>query len=577
MFGQMKIKTTILSILAVLAGGYLLLLAMVQLSSTATHRRMSEISSSLFPAALKMQEAEAAFERMKRHYGDAVVLQDFKSLDGAEKDAEAAAAALEDVKTSLGAAPELGKQADDLLAQFSLIRSRDHDTYTAILGAKDGPSEDLMAQVGALGKDNKAFSDTMVSFDKTIATNFQNQLDAVDAYSARSQLTGLVMLVFVVLVCAIAWWVIQHKIVRPLSALALRMQDIADGDLTRRVEVNGRNEIDEAGTWFNVFIGRIEEIVRSVAEHASTLGQAATELAATARETAGQAAQQQEKAGRITTTMNEMSSAIQEISQTTQSAAMDARKAEESAQAGGETVQATVLTIGNLLKANEETSTKIEELGRSSDAIGRIINVIDEIAGQTNLLALNASIEAARAGEHGRGFAVVAGEVRRLAERTSAATKEIDVTVHAIQEGTKVAVEAMRASMHHVQDGVNSARSAGEALTSIIHGSESVQKMVTQIAAAATEQSHSTQSVSANVGEIATIIEQTASSSEQSVEACQQLELLANELTSLVGAFKVGQGGEDGNATTQRSSAGTAASRNTPLHGFGRAVSAISS
>jgi methyl-accepting chemotaxis protein len=272
-----------------------------------------------------------------------------------------------------------------------------------------------------------------------------------------------------------------------------------------------------------------------------------------------------------------MSSAIQEISQTTQSAAMDARKAEESAQAGGETVQATVLTIGNLLKANEETSTKIEELGRSSDAIGRIINVIDEIAGQTNLLALNASIEAARAGEHGRGFAVVAGEVRRLAERTSAATKEIDVTVHAIQEGTKVAVEAMRASMHHVQDGVNSARSAGEALTSIIHGSESVQKMVTQIAAAATEQSHSTQSVSANVGEIATIIEQTASSSEQSVEACQQLELLANELTSLVGAFKVGQGGEDGNATTQRSSAGTAASRNTPLHGFGRAVSAISS
>jgi methyl-accepting chemotaxis protein len=153
----------------------------------------------------------------------------------------------------------------------------------------------------------------------------------------------------------------------------------------------------------------------------------------------------------------------------------------------------------------------------------KIINVINEIAGQTNLLALNAAIEAARAGEHGRGFAVVAGEVRRLAERTSEATKEIDQTVRAIQQGTTEAVEAMRSSMGHVQSGVDSARSAGEALTSIIHGSESVQKMVTQIAAAATEQSYSTQSVSANVAEIATIIGQTASSSQQSVEACQQL------------------------------------------------------
>jgi len=100
----------------------------------------------------------------------------------------------------------------------------------------------------------------------------------------------------------------------------------------------------------------------------------------------------------------------------------------------------------------------------------------------------------------------------------------------------------MRSSMNHVQSGVASANSAGEALTRIIHGSESVQKMVTQIAAAATEQSYSTQSVTSNVTEIASIIEKTAASSQQSVEACQQLALLANELTGLVGAFKVGQG-----------------------------------
>jgi methyl-accepting chemotaxis protein len=543
MFQSSMIKTKILRVLAVLAGGYLLLLGMVQLSSSATHSRMSQISASLFPAALRMQEAEAAFERMKKHYGDAVVLQDPKSLDGAEKDAEATAAALQQVKSVLPSSAELGKQADGLLAQFSSIRSRDHDTYAAILAAKDGPSDDLMAQVGALGKDNKALSDGMAAFDKAIAANFQTQLDTVDSYSVRSRIAGLVLAVLALAACAFTWWLVQYKVVLPLRSLALRMQDIAegDGDLTRRVEVHGRNEIDEVGIWFNVFIGRVEEIVRRVAEHASTLGSAATQLAATAHETADQASKQQQQAERITTAMAEMSSAVQEISQTTQSAAEDARKAEETAQTGGHTVQTTVQTIGDLLIANQETSSRIEELGRSSDAIGRIINVINEIAGQTNLLALNASIEAARAGEHGRGFAVVAGEVRRLAERTSSATKEIDITVHAIQEGTKVAVEAMRSSMSHVQSGADSARSAGEALTSIIHGSESVQKMVTQIAAAATEQSYSTQSVSENVNEIASIIQQTASSSQQSVEACQQLSRLANELTSLVGSFKVGQ------------------------------------
>ena len=544
MFSNMRIKTRILGTLAVLAGGYLVLLAMVQLSATTTHNRMSMISSSLFPAALRMQDAQTSFERMKKHYGDAVVLQDAKSLDGAEKDAVTATGALQQVQAALASSPELEKQADSLFAQFSSIRMRDHDTYAAILGAKNGPSDEMMAEVGALGKDNKMLTDAMVEFDKTISASFQKQLDAVDASSLRSRVAGFAMLGFVVIVCAAAWWVVQSKVVLPLHSLAIRLQDIAEGegDLTRRIEVTGRNEIDEVGIWFNVFIGRIEKIVRLVAEHATTLGQAAAELAATAHETAGQAAQQQQQVELIATAMSQMSSAVHEISQTTQSAAVDARKAEESAHSGGQTVQTTVQAIGNLLTANQETSSRIEELGRSSDAIGRIVNVINEIAGQTNLLALNASIEAARAGEHGRGFAVVAGEVRRLAERTSSATKEIDVTVNAIQEGTKVAVEAMRSSMSHVQSGVNSARSAGEALTSIIHGSESVQKMVTQIAAATTEQSYSTQSVSENVNEIAAIIQQTATSSRRSVEACQQLSRLANELSGLVGSFKVGQG-----------------------------------
>jgi methyl-accepting chemotaxis protein len=128
--------------------------------------------------------------------------------------------------------------------------------------------------------------------------------------------------------------------------------------------------------------------------------------------------------------------------------------------------------------------------------------------------------------------------------------------------------------MSYVQTGVASAKSAGEALTSIIHGSESVQKMVTQIAAAATEQSYSTQSVTTNVSEIASIIERTAASSQQSVEACQQLARLANELSSLVGSFKVGLPEDD---RTANHTLGQAVSATLPLHGLNHAAAALSS
>jgi methyl-accepting chemotaxis protein len=550
MFGRLKIKTGIMAILAILSSGYLVLLGIVQLSATATHSRMSGISASLFPAALRMQEAEASFERVKKHYEDAVVLQDATSLKAAGKEADVCADALGGARDALAPMPDLSKQADAILDEFNSLRTRDHQVYSAILAAKGTASDDQMAQVGALAKDNKALTDAMSGFDKTIAANFQDQLRAVDNYSLRARFTGLAMLIFAMIACTGAWWIVQRKVVMPLQALAVRMQDIAqgNGDLTRRAETHGHDEIDEVASWFNVFIGRIEQIVRSVALNANQLDLAAADLARSARETAAQAEEQQNQAARIATTMNEMSSAVREISVTTQSAAEDARKAEESAHTGGETTRATANSIREALQANQATSAKIEELGQSSGAIGKIVHVIDNIAAQTNLLALNASIEAARAGEHGRGFAVVAGEVRRLAERTSVATKEISQTISAIQTGTSEAVEAMRSSMRHVETGVESARSAGESLESIIRGAESVQKMVTQIASAATEQSYSTQSVNNNVNEIVKIVERTAESSQRSVEACESLSKLASGLTQLMSEFKVDAQDPPGNS-----------------------------
>ena len=536
-----SIKARILGILGVLAVGYLLVLAVVQFTAAATHQHIDEVRASLFPAALQLQEAEAAFQQLQKRYKDAVLLEDPNALPLAEKDAEAVESALNGLQALLAGDPELSKDAEALSRRFSSIHSRSRVAYAVMLNSKDGASRELQEQAAELKNDNDELAAAMAELDRSVAAQFRDQLGLIDNLSNRSRSIGWVMLIVALVGCFGAGSVLQFKVFAPLERLARRMQDIAegDGDLTDRVEIFGHDELDEVGIWFNVFIERVEEIVVSVTRNSRLLTNAALGLAETARETAREAAMQQEQAMRITTSMDEISTSVLEISKTTRRAANDAREAEKNAHTGGQTIHSTVDTIQLLLGANQSTATKIEELGTASQAIGKIVQVIDEIANQTSLLALNAAIESARAGEHGRGFAVVAGEVRRLAERTTNATREIDITVRAIQTGTAEVVDAMRVSMRHVEGGMSSARSAGEALASIIQGSENMQQMVTQIASASSEQSSATQSVNANLNEIAKIGTRTTGSSARAVQACDHLATLAQDLNHLVGSFKV--------------------------------------
>jgi methyl-accepting chemotaxis protein len=536
-----SIRARILAILGMLGMNYLLLLAMVQLTAGAIHRHMERVSSTLFPASLQLQKAETSFDQLEKRYKEAVLLEEPSALADADKNADAVTAALNSLSNTVSESPDLTARVGDISAQFSGIRSRSQETYGAMAASRNNISDDLQARASALAMDNQRLGASLQELDRSLVTQGREEFQETVVWSSRSLIAGWAMLVFGMLGLAGTWWVLQFKVILPLEHLGCRMRDIAegDGDLTARVEVHGRDELAEVGRWFNVFIERIEQIVLRVTENARALKDAASGLAGIAHETASQSEMQRDQAMHITISMGEISTAVHQISETTQNAARDARKAEENAHTGGETIQSTVSSIQQLLVANQSTATKIGELGQASDAIGTIIGVIEEIANQTSLLALNASIESARAGEHGRGFAVVAAEVRRLAERTSRATGEVDQMVRDIQSGTAEVVEAMRSSMSHVESGVGTARSAGEALASIIQGAEALQKMVTQIATASTQQSSATQSVNTNLNEISNIIEHTTNSSARSVVACDRLSNLAADLNELVGSFKV--------------------------------------
>jgi methyl-accepting chemotaxis protein len=279
----------------------------------------------------------------------------------------------------------------------------------------------------------------------------------------------------------------------------------------------------------------------SIASTAENVSGSSREISATASQAASSAENQKQQVGQIATAMLEMSQTVREVSQHSNTAAHSAQSAAESAREGGSLMEGVLAWMRDIVRGAGESAANIEQLGARSNEIGRIVGVIGEIAEQTNLLALNAAIEAARAGEQGRGFAVVAGEVRRLAERTAAATQEIAAVIQSVPSITVDAVQQMRSGTAAVEQGVQATGKAGESIQRIIREADTVGSMVAQIASSATQQAAATEQVTASMSQISELAIESAEGSQLSAHACEQLFDLALGLQNMVARFNVGQ------------------------------------
>jgi methyl-accepting chemotaxis protein len=221
-------------------------------------------------------------------------------------------------------------------------------------------------------------------------------------------------------------------------------------------------------------------------------------------------------------------------------AAETAKNAGATATSGGRIVEETIEGMNRISEVVHHSAQTVEELGKSSDQIGEIVQVIDDIADQTNLLALNAAIEAARAGEQGRGFAVVADEVRKLAERTTKATKEIASMIRQIQKDTTGAVESMMRGKKEVEDGKALADKAGASLKEIMDGARQVVDTVTRVAAASQEQASASEQISRNIDAISNVTQESAAGTQQIARAAEDLNRLTANLLALLGQFSLG-------------------------------------
>jgi methyl-accepting chemotaxis protein len=316
------------------------------------------------------------------------------------------------------------------------------------------------------------------------------------------------------------------------------------------VRVTSNDEIGQAAVALNSMKNSLHELVLSIAATAEHLASASEEISSGASQSVETARVQADQTRQVATAMQQMSSTVQEVSEHSRKASDSSHQAAQAARQGGEVVEQTLSTMRSIAESSKTVAARIAELGKSSEQIGKIVAVIDDLADQTNLLALNAAIEAARAGEQGRGFAVVADEVRKLAERTTKATQGIGAMIESIQMETRNAVEAIELGSRDVEVGVEKTTASGTALEEIIQMSEQVGDMISQIATAATEQSSATEQVNANVAQISSLTQGSSSAAEQTAKACAELSAMALDLQNLVNQFTLGSGSRS-NGTSQ--------------------------
>jgi methyl-accepting chemotaxis protein len=368
---------------------------------------------------------------------------------------------------------------------------------------------------------------------------YKIQLDRRDEESAQARTWQILAALLALLFGVVAALVITRQITRPLQQTMEAVERIANGDLSRDLQVTRRDELGVLQQGIQRMGATLRELIGGIRDGVTQIASAAEELSAVTEQTSAGVNSQKVETDQVATAMHEMTATVQEVARNAEQASVAATSADEQARQGDKVVAEAIAQIEKLAEEVRRSTEAMNTLQKESDKIGSVMDVIKAVAEQTNLLALNAAIEAARAGEAGRGFAVVADEVRGLAQRTQKSTEEIEGLVAGLQAGTQQVANVMLSSRGLTDSSVELTRKAGTSLENITRTVSNIQSMNQQIAAAAEQQSSVAEEISRSILNVRDVSEQTAAASEETAASSVELARLGNQLQMMVSHFRV--------------------------------------
>ena len=361
---------------------------------------------------------------------------------------------------------------------------------------------------------------------------------AVTAQSESTLVKFGSMLVFIVLGgifgCANIW-----SINRPIQRAINYLQTMARGDLTQDIRTLRRNEFSMMITAMRELQDSMRAIISGIKNTADHLEDSSEQLSCTATQIVAGTEEASVQSEVVTSSVDQMASISSSIAQSCQEMSGSANQTGSATQSGSETIGKMKTIMGEIESMVIGTMEAVKALGANSERIGDIVVAIEDIADQTNLLALNAAIEAARAGDQGRGFAVVADEVRSLAERTTRSTQEIQAIIGSLQGDVKNVVRSMEQSAGSVRIGTTDVRLSSEAIGVIKGHIEPLLRYVSQVAAAAQQQSVTSAGITGSMRDISRVIQVAASGAQQTEHAAVELSRSSRELQQMVNRFRL--------------------------------------
>jgi methyl-accepting chemotaxis protein len=524
----------------IVVGGIAGLAVTLAFSYNATSRNkvtLENVRDIYFPALERLDANLVRLDKIKESYSAAVIAGEEEMLGEIADLASALTQALREVATlESSEQSEVKRLLEEFFAYIKTSDALSHGMINETLLPKAVQSQmkEMNEQLAAVEEDLHRFR----------GRSYQRFIDAIDKAnkdSADTLITGIVIGAIIALMLGLTGFFIGNSITHNITTVVNSLRAMArdDGDLTTRLKSTSNDEIGSLVESFNTFVNKLQGVIVEVKGSTGRVAEAASAMKQVSETSAMSMNSQQQEINQVMTAMAGMTHSVESVSDSAGRAANAANIASSEASAGKQVVDENMQAINQLAKEVEHTAEVIQELENHSESIGKVLNVIREIAEQTNLLALNAAIEAARAGEQGRGFAVVADEVRTLATRTHESTREINDMISRLQAGAQNAVQTMIRGQEQAQASVNQAARVGESLERITQGITEISDMNIQIASSAEEQTAVAREINNNIVNLGQVVNQVTKDAHVAENSSEKLATLAELLKVQASLFRV--------------------------------------